>query len=178
MDLSKPDLGCNLCGDIVIGDQKARVAHVETHLIEIALSVLPANGDDDVDEDSQIEEIEGQSPVTASVSLSQKEVLLTPQVKFGQESNGSLRAGRNAPGNAVEKHRCDFCGKRFSKIGNLVRHHKFSCPEKRKELLPRQACQIEGCNLTFTRPDALVKHLKHVHGGDQYGQSIGESIKS
>jgi hypothetical protein len=50
LDLAKPELACDLCAEIVTGDQKARVAHTENHLIEIALSVLPASGDHDADE--------------------------------------------------------------------------------------------------------------------------------
>jgi hypothetical protein len=50
LNLTKPDLACNLCAEIVTGDQKARVAHVENHLIQISLSVLPTSGDHYTDE--------------------------------------------------------------------------------------------------------------------------------
>jgi hypothetical protein len=45
LNLIKPGLTCTLCADLVTGNHKAQVAHVEKHLIEIALSILPAGKD-------------------------------------------------------------------------------------------------------------------------------------
>jgi hypothetical protein len=64
-DLDKPDLTCNLCTEIVTGDHKARVAHVENHLIEIALSVLPTIEDHDAEGVAQAEEVKSQSLYSA-----------------------------------------------------------------------------------------------------------------
>jgi hypothetical protein len=48
-NLAKSGLACTLCAEIITGDHRARVAHVERHLIEIALSVLPAGEDHDTE---------------------------------------------------------------------------------------------------------------------------------
>jgi hypothetical protein len=50
LGLAKPSLtSCDLCAEFVTGDQKARIAHVENHLIEIALSILPTGKDEDTE---------------------------------------------------------------------------------------------------------------------------------
>jgi hypothetical protein len=47
--LAKSGLACTLCAEIITGDHRARVAHVERHLIEIALSILPTGEDHDTE---------------------------------------------------------------------------------------------------------------------------------
>jgi hypothetical protein len=51
LDLGRSALTCSLCTEIVTGDHKARVTHVENHLIEIALSVMPTCGNHDAEDD-------------------------------------------------------------------------------------------------------------------------------
>ncbi|KAF2281431.1 uncharacterized protein EI97DRAFT_29141 [Westerdykella ornata] len=42
-----PDMTCKLCNKIVSGGYRPHIAHAESHLIEIALCILPTDGDPD-----------------------------------------------------------------------------------------------------------------------------------
>ena len=44
------DMTCNLCKEVVSSGHVSQIAHVESHLIEIALSVMPTDGDPDPEE--------------------------------------------------------------------------------------------------------------------------------
>jgi hypothetical protein len=94
LDLGRSALTCSLCTEIVTGDHKARVTHVENHLIEIALSVMPTGGDYDAEEDL--------SPVKSVLSSPHaRQVYGTESDVSGYDSNRRRRRAERAQAKAA-----------------------------------------------------------------------------
>jgi hypothetical protein len=197
-DLARPDLTCNLCAEVVTGDQKARVAHVENHLIEIALSVLPTGGDHSAEDVAESDGIQTHSQVSGSLS-GQILQWVPGEIGFKSEKDASLQAkvgnwlhdpkhilsagidlepllergSKESPAASSDEdqksNKCSFCSKRFATKRNMDRHLKFHCSQL---FLNSTRILCKFCGLEFVRSDAFAKHMKHIHKRRPDGELI------
>jgi 26S proteasome regulatory subunit N4 len=87
-----------------------------------------------------------------------------PPPEDEDRARGTSHTNKNGP------HRCDWiipatgerCGTSFSRPYDLIRHQDTIHGNKRKEFRC-EICRAASVEKVFSRNDALVRHMRHVH---------------
>ena len=98
-------------------------------------------------------------------------------------SQESVILGDTATPNTEQGYRrmpvhCKFCGIKFSNLSNMERHQRQNCKTAEKDQIEGKEfkCNVEGCDMQFSKLGYFKKHMIAVHGFVDYDDEVQDKI--